>query len=276
DREAAGVGMQDYVIELRRSYRFHPGGGISRVSAAVNSGDEAGASELLREGGFDDIKWMGLPTPRRLSEVLAPYVVEGFGRYLETDDPAEAIRHFNEFRILCAVREGPYGVTHINSLAENILRDNGTVSPGRVWYHGRPVMITRNDCSLHLFNGDVGLAMSDPDSGGDIRVFFPGADGAARKFHPMRLPEHETVFATTVHKSQGSEFTKILLILPDRPSPVLTRELIYTGITRAREKVTVCTPEAVFRIAVERRIKRTSGLRDALWGVGTPFTLNRP
>ena len=126
-------------------------------------------------------------------------------------------------------------------------------------------MITRNDYQLNLFNGDVGIALRDSESNNDIRVFFIGADNIIRKFHPLRLPAHETVFAMTVHKSQGSEFDHVLLLLTDRDSPVLTRELIYTGITRAREKVAVWGTEQIFKTAVSRCIERTSGLRDALW-----------
>jgi exodeoxyribonuclease V alpha subunit len=162
------------------------------------------------------------------------------------------------------VREGPYGVIALNRTVEEILRDRGLIVSGRPWYRGRPVMIARNDYNLHLFNGDVGVALSDPAAGGDLRVFFWSAEGTVRKFHPLLLPEHETVYAMTVHKSQGSEFDRVLLVLPDRESPVLTRELVYTGISRARGRVTIWGNEAVFRHAVARRLGRASGLRDAL------------
>jgi exodeoxyribonuclease V alpha subunit len=162
------------------------------------------------------------------------------------------------------MREGPYGVMALNRTVEAILRDRGLIVPGRPWYRGRPVMITRNDYGLRLFNGDVGVVLPEPAAGGDLRVFFPSVVGAVRKFHPLLLPEHETVYAMTVHKSQGSEFDRVLLVLPDKESPLLTRELIYTGISRARMRVEIWGNEAVFRNAVARRIERTSGLRDAL------------
>jgi exodeoxyribonuclease V alpha subunit len=107
--------------------------------------------------------------------------------------------------------------------------------------------------------------LPDPGANDDLRVFFLATDGTLRKFHPFRLPEHETVYAMTVHKSQGSEFGKVLLLLPNRESPVLTRELIYTSITRAKESVEIWGAENIFRTAVSRCIERTSGLRDALW-----------
>jgi len=184
---------------------------------------------------------------------------------LKVRDLREIFRLFNDFRILCAVREGPYGIVTINRIAEQILREENLIRPEERWYEGRPIMITRNDYNLHLFNGDVGVILTDPMMDNERRAFFMDADDRLRKFHPLRLPEHETVYAMTVHKSQGSEFNRIALILPGRHSPVLTRELIYTGITRARENVTLYSTEEIFRAAVARRIERTSGLRDALW-----------
>ena len=153
----------------------------------------------------------------------------------------------------------------INYLVEQILKGEGLINPDRRWYPGRPVLITRNDYNLQLFNGDMGIVLSDPSVNNELRVFFYSTDGAFKKFHPLQLPEHETVYAMTVHKSQGSEFDKALLVLPDRESPVLTRELIYTGITRAKKSVEIWANERVFRFAVSRHIERTSGLRDALW-----------
>jgi exodeoxyribonuclease V alpha subunit len=126
-------------------------------------------------------------------------------------------------------------------------------------------MITQNDYTLNLFNGEVGVILPDPDAGQELRAWFPGENGRWRKFPPPRLPAHETVYALTVHKSQGSEFDRVLLILPDRDAPVLTRELLYTGITRARKGVEIWGREAVFRAAVGRRIQRSSGLRETLW-----------
>jgi len=126
-------------------------------------------------------------------------------------------------------------------------------------------LIKTNNYNLGLFNGDVGITLPDRSSKDSLRVYFPAADGTFRKFHPLRLPDHETVFAMTVHKSQGSEFNDVLLILPDRDVPVLTRELIYTAITRARDRIEIWGSEEIFKIAVSRRIERMSGLRDALW-----------
>jgi exodeoxyribonuclease V alpha subunit len=126
-------------------------------------------------------------------------------------------------------------------------------------------MVTRNDYNLGVFNGDIGITLPSEEAGGDLRVFFPGADGGMRAFAPTRVPDHETAYAMTVHKSQGSEFEQVLLVLGNQPSRVLTRELLYTGMTRARSRVEIWGSEALLRRAVATRIQRSSGLRAALW-----------
>ncbi len=194
---------------------------------------------------------------------MRPRLIEGFSQFLTASDPAAALAAFGRFRILCALREGPFGVAGLNQLTEQILEEAGLIRPRDPWYAHRPIMVTRNDYNLKLFNGDIGLLLPDGESG-EIRAFFPGPDNTLRKLLPLRLPEHETAYALTVHKGQGSEFDRVLLILPDRGSPVLSRELLYTGITRARAGLELWFEEKVFREAVSRRASRTSGLRDAL------------
>jgi exodeoxyribonuclease V alpha subunit len=197
---------------------------------------------------------------------LESRIIEGFSAYLKEADPTKALDLFNRFRILCALREGPHGVHYLNLLVEQILKDERLIRRDGRWYAGRPVLITRNDYNLRLFNGDVGITLPDPKLGNELRVFFPAPDGSMRTFPPLRLPDHETVYAMTVHKSQGSEFDQVLFLMPDRSVPVLTRELIYTAITRAKEKVEVWGKEEVFKGAVSLRIERISGMREALWG----------
>ena len=142
----------------------------------------------------------------------------------------------------------------------------GLIAPRAGWYPGRPVMVVRNDYNLHLYNGDIGIAVDDPQRPGRLQVCFLSADGALRRLAPARLPPHETVYAMTVHKSQGSEFDRVLLVLPDEDNPLLTRELVYTGITRARAGFRLRAPAALLAQAVGRRLARVSGLRHALWG----------
>lgn len=258
-------GICDCIVQLDKSFRFGRQSGIHAVSHAVNAGDADLAASLLMGGKYGDISWRDLPRPDALPLVIKDTIVKWFGDYLKASTIRETFQMFDRFRILCAVRKGPYGVIALNSLVEKILVDKRLIRLDTMWYPGRPVLITTNDYNLRLFNGDVGIVLPDPGANNDLRVFFSTMDDNLKKFHPLRLPEHETVYAMTVHKSQGSEFDNVLLLIPDRDSPVLTRELLYTGITRAKEGVDIWGTENVFHTAVTRRIERTSGLRDALW-----------
>ena len=257
--------LGDAVVLLRKSYRFSSSGGIGRVGALVNAGDGTAALAACLDQAIPDISLAPPPPAASLGEALAGRIVAGFGAYLKEPTPEQAFAQFARFRILCAMRGGPYGVETVNLLAQQRLAQAGLIHPQGRWYAGEPVMITRNDYNLGLFNGDVGLILPDPESGGDLRAFFPSGAGAMRKVLPLRLPDYESAFAMTIHKSQGSEFDRVLLILPDRDAPLLTRELLYTGITRAKTSVELLASEALFLTAVQRRIVRKSGLRERLW-----------
>lgn len=259
-------GIQDSLVQLQKSYRFGETSGIGALSRAVNDGEFDRIMTLLKAGPYSDIHWQVLPGPDRLAMHLKERILQGFSAYFREEDPVKAFDLFNRFRILSPLREGPFGVRNLNLLVEALLRKEGLIRQDNRWYFGRPIMILRNDYTLKLFNGDVGLILPDPSLDHQPRAFFPSPDGTVRKYLPLRLPEHETVFVMTVHKSQGSEFEEILLLLPDKMSPVLTRELIYTGLTRAKQRVEIWGREEIFKIAVNRRIERTSGLRNALWG----------
>jgi exodeoxyribonuclease V alpha subunit len=258
-------GLRDCMVPLRRNYRFGADSGIGTASRLINAGEADPALARIRGRSGEDIGWRELPTGEGLARSLREPVREGYGPYLKGQDPEEILERLNTFRVLCALREGPYGVRRLNLLVERQLQKEGLIRPEGRWYQGRPIMITQNDYTLNLFNGEVGVILPDPDAGQELRAWFPGENGRWRKFPPPRLPAHETVYALTVHKSQGSEFDRVLLILPDRDAPVLTRELLYTGITRARKGVEIWGREAVFRAAVGRRIQRSSGLRETLW-----------
>lgn len=267
-RRPAGIaGMADCLVQLRHNYRFSAASGIGRVSAAVREGDAPAALRFLQEGGFDDLRW-SRPDKGGFLSVFRDRLITGFREYLQAaaaGDFAEAFASFERFRILCVLRRGPWGTEMLNNTIERLLRAEGLVEPSRRWYQARPVMIVRNDYTQRLFNGDVGLILPDLEAGGELRAFFRDASGAVRKFLPLRLPEHETAYALTVHKSQGSEFDKVFFILPDQDIPLLTRELVYTALTRARHFVEIWGTAGVLQAAVIRRITRTSGLRDALW-----------
>ncbi|MEP6955614.1 MAG: exodeoxyribonuclease V subunit alpha [Chthoniobacterales bacterium] len=251
------------VVQLQRNYRFAESGGIFKLSHAVNAG-EAEAAVAALQSSDGEVRWQELPAAQGLSESLRERVIAGYRASLETTDPRAALEQLSRFRILAAVRHGPFGVENLNSLAETILAEAGLLDPRGGWYAGRPIIITRNDYNLPLFNGDSGIILPDPEADGALRAFFVSAEGKLRRFLPSRLPQHETAFAMTVHKSQGSEFDRLLLILPAADSPLLTRELLYTAITRARVAVELWCNAEIFRGAVQRRTVRTSGLRAAL------------
>jgi exodeoxyribonuclease V alpha subunit len=262
-------GIRDCIIQLEKNYRFGDESGIRAVSCAVNTGDGDGAIDLMKNGTYHDIIWKELTHQNDLPGIMRDRVLQGYGDYLRAGNPLDMLQAFECFQILCALREGPFGVITLNRIVEKILMEERLIEPYMRWYPGRPILITRNDYHLQLFNGDMGIVMPYSGMINECRVFFPAIDGTVKKLHPFRLPEHETAYAMTVHKSQGSEFDHVLFLLPDRESPVLTRELLYTGITRAKNSVEIWGNKDVFRTAVSRYIERTSGLRDALWGKTT-------
>jgi exodeoxyribonuclease V alpha subunit len=265
-----GTPLQDCICVLQKNYRFSSRSGIGAISHAINQGDIERSLDLLKNPSETTVEWQAVSTPEELGRKLVPRILEGYRKYLTIQDPVLAMGAFNQFKILCALKIGPFGVQAINLLAEQALaRENLiTVNSGMgfPWYRGRPVMITQNSYNLGLYNGDIGITLPDPQSADDqLMVYFQDASGGVRRFLPHRLPEHETVYAMTVHKSQGSEFNQVFLILPDRDYPLLTRELIYTGLTRARKKISIWGKETVVRTAISRKIERSSGLREGLW-----------
>jgi len=256
------------LVHLRRNYRFGAQAGLRRLSDAVNAGDANEAIKLLRDlSASDGVTWREHPAPTRLRDALREPVLAGYRACLEATEAANALQQLGRFRILGAVRHGPWGVPRLNRLAEEILAEARLIvrEPNQPNYHGRPVLVTRNDYDLRLFNGDVGLLWS-AENGDGLQAVFPETGNAVRTLAPHRLPEHETVFAMTVHKSQGSEFERVLLVSPEADAPVLTRELLYTGLTRARAQVEVWASEAAVRRAVTTPVRRASGLREAVWG----------
>lgn len=270
DHPAPDSGIADGIAVLRRSYRFGPASAIQRAASAVNRGDGAAALEVL-DAGHADAQRLALDLdkdPGALAGFIAGFVVPRHRAVLEAGDPAGALRALGAYRVLCAVREGPCGLHNLNRLAEQALAAAGLIPPetrpqgGR--YPGQPLLVTANDDDLGLFNGDVGVLLPDPASGA-FSAWFQGAEGP-RRLSPHRLPPVETLFAMTVHKSQGSEFDEVALVLPRHDSRVLTRELIYTGITRARRRVILVSSVERLIEGVARRVERSSGLRDALWG----------
>jgi len=271
NNRSSSPGLQDCIVILKKNYRFPDKGGIGELRRAVKLGETAGVLHLLKDPDDTHIRWKEIQSPDDLLTVLSEKVVEYFSAYIKSEDPQKALEYFNRFRILCAVNKGPFGVNAVNRLTEKVMHREGLIQSegpsSYPWYRGRPILITRNDYNLGLFNGDIGIVMPAARSdSNDLYAFFPASSSGLRRFLPHRLPEHETAYAMTIHKSQGSEFEHVLIILPDKDNPVLTRELIYTGITRARRSVSIWGRDRILHDAVTRKIERTSGLRDALWG----------
>jgi exodeoxyribonuclease V alpha subunit len=266
-------GLRDSIVNLVRSYRFEEKSGIDALGRAVNRGNGDAVLDLLKTGQGDGIHWNPVASPRELYRQLSDHILEGYRASLTVGEPRLALERFGRFRVLCAVNKGFYGVGAINRLAEQVLRRSALIATesGRTdrWYAGRPVLVTANDYRLGLFNGDIGLTVAAEDAGEErLVVCFADAADDMRCIPVHRLPALETVFAMTVHKSQGSEFDQVHLILPDADVPVLTRELIYTAVTRARSRITIWGRERILAAAISRRIVRRSGLRESLWGRG--------
>lgn len=261
----AGSALNDAIVTLTTSRRFDAQGGIGQLCRLLNAGEGEKALQLLRR---DDprIHWADLPEPTALTAALADEVDAWVADYLAAADPKVALRRLGRFMLLTALRQGPVGSIDMNKRIEELLTSRQRIDSGKLWYAGRPVMITRNAPGQDLFNGDIGLTLPDPAADGALRVFFTTASGEARGISPLTLPAHETAFAMTVHKSQGSEFSRVVLILPGQRTTLLTRELLYTAVSRARDSLKIFGDQELFIAAAQERVVRTSGLREQLWG----------
>ncbi len=254
--------LSDAVVELVTSYRFRDQPGIGELATALRRGDGDGALVVLDDPQRHDVQ--RIDPPAEIDQALAP-LLEPLAAYRSAADPAEALELLGRFRLLCARREGPWGVARWNAAVERHLALQGH-PVGEGHYPARPILITANDYQVRLFNGDLGIVWQQS---GKLWAFFSGPDRQPRRLPLARLPPHETAWAMTVHKAQGSEFDRVLLVLGDADSRAASRELLYTGATRARRSVVVVATPEVIRGAVARRSRRVSGLADALRRSGT-------
>ncbi len=246
--------LSSHIIELKFSHRFNSQGAIGKVSRAVIEGDVKGLTNLIENTAGSNVKVDHLYTP----EIVESFV-EGYTNYIHELDIKTALKKLNERRVLVAVRQGPRGLYATNKFIELHLRKKGLLKPDGEFYENKPIMVTRNMHDLGLLNGDTGIMRKDDK--GNLKVWFEDGLGGIKSILPAYLNYCETSFAMTIHKSQGSEFEQVLVILPEGISnALLTRELLYTGITRARASITIQGEMDTIRHSVESCVQRISGI----------------
>lgn len=247
--------LQNNVVTLKKSHRF--GGAIKKLADAVNLQQDELAWKTLSGGDNEAVQC--------LDADLIDYVAAQQAEYLKLIKSGAGFEQiyqaFSRFQVLCSNRQGKHSVADINYRVEQKLAEQNRIELSGLWYPGRPVMVTQNSPALHLYNGDIGICMADVSTG-KLMVYFQRADGSVKKYLPARVPHCETVFAMTIHKSQGSEFEEVLIVLPEVINPVLTKELLYTAITRAKKTIKLVAVEAVFTETVRQKIDRVTGLVD--------------
>ena len=262
-----GAGVADGIVVLDRVHRYRLGGGIARVAEAIRRGD-ADAVLAALAGAGDGVTWIGVDVEAAgaddaLAEVRERATAAGraVAAAARAGDGASALAALGAFRVLCAHRRGPQGVATWTARVEGWLA--GEVAADARWYVGRPLLVTENDYELRLYNGDTGVIVQ---AAADRVAAAFERRGEVLGFSPSRLGAVETVYAMTIHKSQGSQFETAAVLLPAPESRILSRELLYTAATRARRELILAGTEAAIRAAVERPVARASGLRWRLWG----------
>ena len=253
------------VVRLTESFRFSPREGIGALAAAIQAGKVEEAVSLCQQGS-PEVSLLPPLVHGDPAHPLAEMILAGYRPFLEAASPLAALEMFEQFRLLCAHRLGPMGVSSLNRYAEKVLSRHGLIEPGGPWYKGRPVLIQANSYPLRLFNGETGILWPGEEGEGLKAFFFSENPEGVRSFSLRQLPAHETAFAMTIHKSQGSEFDRVALVLPGEDSALLSRELLYTGISRARQKVALVGRPQEIEAAVGRMVERASGLQEKLAG----------
>ncbi|NRA83764.1 MAG: exodeoxyribonuclease V subunit alpha [Gammaproteobacteria bacterium] len=274
-QSASSIG--DSLCLLQKSYRFGQYSGIGQLASAVNNGDIARLNKVWQQG-FSDIG-LHRVIDQDLS-IITQMVINGYQPYLKDvanvktiDDVARVLELFNQFQLLSPLRKGKTGIEQLNHQIESRLNHFGLINLEQgTWYSGRPIMIQENDHQQQLFNGDIGMVLPDVISTQEqsssaelpLRVYFKMANGEIKSFLPSRLPRVDTVYAMTIHKSQGSEFNHVVMVLPQHWGQLLTKELIYTGITRAKSRYDLFASLEVLEKSTKCQTKRSSGLAKLL------------
>lgn len=247
----------DYLVLLSKSYRFSADSDIGKLAAAVNNThklnhkDQISAAYAAFEHA-DNIKFTQIMPSLNIEHAIFK-IYQTYFEALDkrTNTVQELFNIFNQVRVLSATRQDRFGVEYLNECIFQTLQRKQKKSN---WFHGRPIMITQNSYSLNIFNGDVGLCL---EIDGEIRIYFEDSAGI-RSISPMRLPAHESAWVMTVHKSQGSEFNQVMLIMPPEPNYIITRELLYTAITRAKINLQIISSRLTFEHALRTKTQRAS------------------
>ncbi len=248
--------LSEHIIELKRSRRFTGGGGIGKFSKAIIHGR---LNEI--EAFVEENKDTEVTIDTTYSDDLFNGFITGYENYIGEKDISKALEKLNQLRVLCAVREGPQGLKAVNKKIESILKEKGLIDNKIEFYNSRPIIVTRNYPELRLFNGDVGIIRKD--STGSLKAWFEDSDKNLRAVLPGYITSAETVFAMTIHKSQGSEYEQVLVMLPSSADqPLLTRELLYTAITRAKKAVLLQASKEAILYTASRIVQRASGIME--------------
>ena len=246
--------------ELFESYRFSAQQGVGRLAESILTGDAQGALHLLRDSKYPDVTLHGSEDiPLLLNEAVTHQQ-----NALEANTPAKALEILEKFRVLCPFNDSTLGVHRINRQVVQRLQEKNLIQMNQEHHHRKPILFLRNNYELGLFNGDMGIIEAE-HPGEPPRVFCPTQDGEERFFAIEGLPEFQTAYAMSIHKSQGSEFDDALLLLPDAMTPFLTRELLYTAVTRVRKRLFIVGSPGILTQIVEHQNRRTSGLRQKFW-----------
>ncbi|MDY0132147.1 MAG: exodeoxyribonuclease V subunit alpha [Desulforegulaceae bacterium] len=253
--------ISDSIVELKKSYRFDKKSGIGKLAEAVKNMDTQKCFDIF-DSGFNDIEFIETKNYSDFKTRILGFADKYYKRLGLVKDPELAFKYFSEFMILSPLNDNEYGVSGLNLIIENLFTNKKSLEE-KLWYNGKPVIITKNDYINNLFNGDTGICLEDRN--GENKVFFQSSDLAYKTFHPLRLNNCQSVFSMTIHKSQGSEFDNVLIVLPEYETSVLSRELIYTAVTRARKKVYFLGKKSIFQTSIKRSVSRSSGLYSRLW-----------
>ncbi len=245
--------LAEHIIELQYSHRFSSKSGIGRLSDAILHNRKIVLDEFLLNNQGDEVSIMSSD-----SDTAFNSFIDSYEAYIREPDIYQALQLFQQQRILCAVREGKGGLAECNQLAENRLKKNNCLQPDTPFYENRPIIITRNNKELGLVNGDVGIVRTIQ---GAKKLWLDAGNGQVRGISVQYIQHAETVFAMTIHKSQGSEYNRVFIRMPNHPDiPILTRELLYTAVTRAKQQAIIMSSELVLKATAAGSVQRASGI----------------